>query len=147
MSSYDASGFVLSEESLQHVEAGAAAHRTALEINRALNDQLNHLKVELAKANTENDQLRIVNHDLAEKLQATERLLHDEIAKRAMYWSTIEAVAAQILNVKRHVDPAQETPASAPRMVQDAKNGDGGDLPRSFVPARHRLALPPEGDR
>jgi regulator of replication initiation timing len=138
MSNDDTYGFELSEDSLKHVEAGAAAYRAALEINRALRDQLDHVKVELARANTENDQLRIINHDLAEKLSVTEKILHAEIAKSSAYWATIEGVAAQILNVKRRIDPkeAQEIPATTPRLPQDAKNGDGANLPRAFLPAR-----------
>jgi hypothetical protein len=136
MSDDDRYGFELSEESLKHVEAGAAAHRAALEINRALRDQLDHLKLELARANTENDELRIVNHDLSAKLLATENILHAEIAKSAAYWATIEGVAAQILHVKRRVDQDQEMPATPPRLPQDARNGDGGDLPRAFLTTR-----------
>lgn len=128
----------LSEESLKHVEAGAAAHRAALEINRALRDQLDHVKVELARANTENDHLRLTNHDLAEKLLATEQLLHGEIAKSSAYWATIEAVAAQILNVKRKVDPAEEVPAIATSVPQDAANGGGKGNPLDYAPTRYR---------
>lgn len=147
--STDSFGFELSEESLKHVEAGAAAHRAALEVNRALRDQLEHLKVELAKANADNDHLRIANHDLAMRLQVTEKEHRIEIANREAYWTTLEAVAALILNVKRKVDPAEpkEEPATPPRLPQDAKNGGGGDLPRAILPARSRLIAAPEGDR
>lgn len=146
MSNDDTFGFELSEESLRHVEAGAAAHRAALEINRAQRDQLEHLKVELAKANTENDHLRLANHDLTEKLAAVEEAWHDETVNRAEYWNTIQAVAALILNVKQRVDPAerQEGRLEPAQVPQDARNGDGGAVPRAFIPARHRLALPPE---
>lgn len=96
----------LSEESIKHVEAGAAAHRKVVELAARLQEQLQKTEHDLKLANLDLDHLRIVNHDLTERLEIAEGVAGKAVEARIAYETLINLISHQLSEFVPVVPPS-----------------------------------------